>query len=821
MTASAHAIQGLDAKLRTALDAACARIAPTWPLDQFIAVNPLWGYIDRPVPAAASELAALGGSRMLMPRAWFRERWNAGEFGRDDLLESITRNGSDRRVDELIALLEQDEPPAPRRARVTDVADAGRNVLRDVAWCDFVTHNVSQFCAAYFDEGQAQLGPQRSGLYATWSRQAAHDHSPRLLMGTKDFTARARELPSDPMRLIAEATTALGIEDGQLDAYFNSLLLSVGGWAAWCAYRRWQARLAGDDDDAIEQLLAIRIAWELILLRGAGDATIDARWQAAMRAWPQHDLDAARSQEKDWLLQRALEIAYQRDVCTRLTSHPASAEANGDAAAVPDVQAAFCIDVRSEVFRRALEACSPRIRTFGFAGFFGLPIDYRPLGAPAARPQLPGLLAPALQATDHGGDAALTTRRAGRLDFDLAWKRFKSAATSGFSFVETIGPFYAAKLVTDAAGRSRPVPHHEGAGLSSQERRTLKPRLECVAGGGDLAPEARIDLAANILAAMSLTKNFARLVLLAGHGSETVNNPHAAGLDCGACCGQTGEVNARVLAALLNDARVRNGLRSRGVEVPADTHFLAALHNTTTDEVLLYETEDLPTSHRDDLARLREWLQAAGDRARAERAANLGLAAQPTATLQASIAKRAKDWSQVRPEWGLANCAAFVVAPRERTRAVNLDGRSFLHDYRWRDDRGFGILELIMTAPMVVTHWINMQYYASTVDNRRYGSGNKVLHNVVGGHIGVFEGNGGDLRIGLPMQSLHDGQRWMHTPLRLSVFIEAPAAAMEDVLTRHAHVRQLVVNEWLYLFRIDDEGAIFLYRNGAWERRAG
>ena len=55
----------------------------------------------------------------------------------------------------------------------------------------------------------------------------------------------------------------------------------------------------------------------------------------------------------------------------------------------------------------------------------------------------------------------------------------------------------------------------------------------------------------------------------------------------------------------------------------------------------------------------------------------------------------------------------------------------------------------------------------SVADNRRFGSGNKVLHNIVGGAIGVLEGNGGDLRVGLPMQSLHNGRAWMHEPLRL------------------------------------------------------
>jgi uncharacterized protein YbcC (UPF0753/DUF2309 family) len=177
----------------------------------------------------------------------------------------------------------------------------------------------------------------------------------------------------------------------------------------------------------------------------------------------------------------------------------------------------------------------------------------------------------------------------------------------------------------------------------------------------------------------------------------------------------------------------------------------------------------------------------------------------------------------VRPEWGLAGCAAFVVAPRSRSQHMNLGGRSFLHDYRWERDPGFKVLELIMTAPMVVTNWINMQYYASTVDNKLYGSGDKVLHNVVGGNVGVFEGNGGDLRIGLPMQSIHDGEHFVHTPLRLSVFIEAPRQEIDAIIGQHAVVKRLIDNEWLHLFHIEPAGTtVSRYRpGGAWQEVKG
>ncbi len=319
---------------------------------------------------------------------------------------------------------------------------------------------------------------------------------------------------------------------------------------------------------------------------------------------------------------------------------------------------------------------------------------------------------------------------------------------------------------------------------------------------------------------MSMTGNFARLVLLAGHGASTVNNPHASGLDCGACGGHTGEANARVAAAVLNDARVRAGLSDRGVHVPQDTWFVAALHDTTTDEVKLFDADKAPETHRDEIGDLEDWLAAAALLARMERAQLLGLEAG--ARIDAHVLARSRDWSQVRPEWGLAGNAAFIAAPRERTAGLDLGGRAFLHSYDCEKDADFSVLELIMTAPMIVASWINLQYYGSTVNNKSFGSGDKTLHNVVG-QLGVLEGNAGDLKVGLPLQSVHDGKRFVHQPLRLNVFIEAPKEAMDAVIEKHARVRELVDNGWLHLFSLADAGAtIRRYRGvGRWEAVRG
>ncbi|HBE67737.1 MAG TPA: DUF2309 domain-containing protein, partial [Planctomycetaceae bacterium] len=184
---------------------------------------------------------------------------------------------------------------------------------------------------------------------------------------------------------------------------------------------------------------------------------------------------------------------------------------------------------------------------------------------------------------------------------------------------------------------------------------------------------------------------------------------------------------------------------------------------------------------------------------RAERAVRFGEGIDGEQLLE-----RSRDWSQVRPEWGLAGNAAMIVAPRERTKPLRLGGRVFLHSYDYQKDQDFSTLELIMTAPMVVANWINMQYFASTVDNSTYGCGNKALHNVVGG-IGVLEGNSGDLRTGLPIQSLSGGEGLQHEPVRLQVFIDAPAEEIQAVVMRHDHVHDLVTNGWLHLFCIQGQ----------------
>ena len=791
------------------------RIAPTWPLDQFIAVNPYWGFRDQPIIEATRQLRYLSGSPLLMPRKFYQQQLALGELRREHLQDALTAESSPYSVEDLLEHVHRIGTYG-QLPLVTDLVDQQRDLLHGMSVHDFVIHNVSQHCAAYFDQLQAVWRPApKSGLYSDWLRHATADYSPRLLMGLKGIRSSAYRLPHDPIELISTVLQGMHLSEGCWDQYLTALLLSINGWASWCANRRWQANLSAQQDDSMVHLLAIRLAWEWLLLKGQYADRIDTHWSSL---WEKnHTSPAARKDDElDWLLQGALERAYQKPLCASLvqTLKPVSRPV----AARSAVQAVFCIDVRSEVFRRALEANGAEIQTLGFAGFFGLPISYEPLGTRMSRPQLPGLLAPSLCVTEHSNsqqkDQILARRRGRRLQAGQVWKSFSSFASSTFSFVECFGLTYMGKLWKATLPTYKVTHRTDEAGFSPEERLHLRPELQ------NIPLRQKCDLAGGVLKGMSLMEDFARIVLLAGHGSRSANNAHASGLDCGACCGQTGEVNARALAALLNQVEVRAGLVERGIVIPEDTWFVAALHNTTTDGTELFDLDLIPPTHAGDLVQIRTWLNAAGDRARAERAMSLGLnGSSSPSSLQEALQGRANDWSQVRPEWGLANNASFIVAPRSRTRTIDLKGRAFLHEYDAAIDIDFSILEAIMTAPMLVTNWINMQYYASTVDNLAFGSGNKVLHNVVGGRLGVFEGNGGDLRIGLPIQSLQDGKRLVHMPLRLSVFIEAPQPAIAAIIDKHQVVKELVNNAWLHVFQIEPVGgSVFRYVHGVWQR---
>ncbi|MCH9268873.1 YbcC family protein [Pantoea ananatis] len=826
LTQSARNADSRQAAIEQACHRACQAIAPAWPLDRAIAVNPHWARIGMPVRRVAARMAALGGIQVFPPRDRQMQAWREGRISVADLTQALQQlpeaQAAGLTVEQCTQALQAGSLQV-QLPLLIDVLDNDPHRHKRLSWRQAITHQVSQTCAAYFDEHQASWQPERQqGLYAFWLDTLKHDHGIGLLMGLPNIRQAIKTLPDNAMDAGGWVIERLGLPETVWADYLESVLLTVNGWASWCAYLGWQAGLAGGKDAHLRELLAIRLAWGIILLECKDDAATRQAFASLQQAWAQapHVLEETEyALRVDEVWQLALEIGYQRELAHRL----ATAKGQDVDAEAIEVQAAFCIDVRSEPLRRALEAASPGVHTLGCAGFFGLPVAYTPLATQARRPQLPGLLAPSIDVNDRIVSANSTPSRADtalqnaasrsrQARFAMAdqWNAVSHWPGAAFSFVEAVGLGYSVKLVKGLLPGKKARARDDLAGLAARYRAICRPQLV------GLNTEAKVKLAAGVLHAMGLAQRLAPTVLLVGHGSQSANNAHAAALDCGACCGQTGEVNARSLAQLLNEPAVRQGLKLQGVDVPDSTAFVAALHNTTTDEIEWFDLDLLPQAARARCERIQPIFHQACDQVRRERAPGLQLDPQAREdVLLGQLRRRANDGAQTRPEWGLAGNAAFLIAPRHRSRGVVLSGRSFLHDYDASQDVDGSLLEGLMTAPMLVTHWINWQYHASTCDPQRLGSGNKVLHNVVGGRIGVFEGNGGDLRIGLSRQSLHDGERWMHEPLRLTVVIDAPQTAIEAVIGKHEIIRQLLDNGWLHLWRFEAAG-LARYARGCW-----
>ena len=579
----------------------------------------------------------------------------------------------------------------------------------------------------------------------------------------------------------------------------------------------------------------------------------------------------------------------------------------------PLSQSIFCIDVRSECFRRQLEEIGGN-ETFGFAGFFGVPICYQGFSSEQQTDQCPVLLKPKHVVKEipraSQGKAAekfLEGQQIAKAGHTLLHD-LKENVVTPYVMVEAIGWFFGFKLFGQTlkpkwfkkamswikgsiaipirttltvdkiqreeayemvAAKHRAaiyrlftekydrqgatVPHDQVERLrkltlnqipsDSNENeelfrllkwnasdleqfilalrkdfnlheRDLDYQIQEITQTGFTISE-QVNYVETALRLLGFTKTFARLVLFCGHGSTSDNNPYESALDCGACGGNHGVSNARALAVMANNPQVRQRLAERGITIPSDTHFLPGQHDTVTDEVELYDLEEVPATHRKDLLRLQHDLQEACEKNSRERLARFpDVPAIKEIDKASPLTKvRSMDWSQVRPEWGLSGHTAFIMGRRSLSQGINFEGRTFLHSYDYTQDPDGKYLEIIMTAPMIVTNWINMEHYFSTVDPVVYGAGSKVYHNVVG-NIGVMYGSESDLCVGLPIQTIFDGDNPYHDPMRLFAIIEAPLERIASIVGRHEILQRLTGNRWINLVAIDpDTKKFFLFRS--------
>ncbi len=664
-----------------------------------------------------------------------------------------------------------------------------------------VNRELIKWCSTYFDEGQATIPMPvgDSGFYDAFRILAPFDARLSQHVGA---TKLLENLPESPEVAIRECLDDLAISLEQTEEFIRQSLAALPGWSG---YVKWKEQWQNPPQNAKRRATLVEyVAVRLILTR---------------ILWPEAQVNLSSTAPLPSFLSElpVAEQQFRKELLGQLV--PNAQNMTRDQSSRPDAQLVFCIDVRSEPFRRAIEA-QGHYQTLGFAGFFGLPVQVKNFDDDHPHDSCPVLLKPSMticeEAVDSTDACCLAQHDRGRSILKAPasfyeWLKYNFATP--FALVEMLGPWLGLKMMARTF-----IPSRLSA-WSESVRNQLMPKVPTEPKLAGMTLNQQSDFGESALRLMGLTENLAPFIVLCGHGSTTTNNAYGSALDCGACGGNPGGGNARILAAILNNSSVREMLAQRGLPIPGDTVFVAAEHDTTTDHVELFQSQSLTEHHQQRLERLAADLANARLLNTASRTRTFGLTMRNNELAVQETVRRSADWAEVRPEWGLAKNAAFIVGPRELTQSIDLKGRCFLHSYDWKADQTGKFLTTILTAPMVVAQWINSQYLFSTLNNVAYGAGSKVTQNVTG-KLGMMQGNASDLMHGLSLQSVYsaDGERY-HEPLRLSTVVYAPRSSISDIIAAQDVLQKLFGHGWVTMVCIDpaDNNAYVLNRQLQWE----
>lgn len=694
---------------------------------------------------------------------------------------------------------------------------------------NILDHYVIKWCKLFLDDSQAgwTMPNREEGFYRAWQRLTQYD--PAL---SKKQRESLKGWPQEAHLALQEALFALEIPKSEIQTYLEGHLLSLPGWAGMML---WRSRQSSHEHTLLTEYLAVRISMEWALIKPYlplinqrsekkvsiapllaswihwGDLTIE-EWSKMPAAEQNEYLSFAYSFDEKLRRKIWLE-AWEKTHTDRLSQKIISkqCETNDKKSAI--AQFAFCIDVRSEPFRRQLEKEGP-FETVGVAGFFGLPIATSELGNNHSHSSLPVILKPRHKIKEFADENELKSyqqRKQAVNSLSYTFKMMKQNVLSSLLLPELSGPWLSLQMLARSfvpRGADRFIRELREAWLRKPNT-TLSlnhdhNKEEEIPVG--FSEDEKVNYARQALKMMGLTKNFAPLVVICGHGSKSTNNPYAAALDCGACGGAAGGFNARVLAALCNLPTVREELSSEGIKIPDDTVFVAAEHITSVDELHWIYVPELSKAAQEAFNCIEAIMPKVSHKANEVRLTQLPNIQSKIKNPKAEAHRFAEDWSEIRPEWGLARNAAFIIGQRELTRDCDLEGRAFLHNYDWKQDESGDLLANIIAGPGTVTQWINLQYYASTVAPHFYGSGNKATQTVTAG-LGVMQGNASDLLAGLPWQSvMQSDHEAYHSPLRLLIVIQAPRKYVKRLLNNDSAFREKVQNGWVRLASIDPEG---------------
>jgi len=739
---------------------AASTIGKTWPLYAFVTSNPLSGYEQKPFLKAVESARNFSQGSYLPNVSVLKRAIEKNEINLGVLEELLIAEGFYNSASFYLNQLDAE--------KTEDI----KNPTQEL------DQTMTKWLAAFLDEGMAEweMPFKSEGFFNAWKKLSVYDEQFKSI----------NKIAENPENAIAEAL--LGFREMDYEDIFAYHINALAGWTGYIKYRSetdslWQQKypITLIDYLAVRLIIAKHIKTEI---------------------FPIIIEDKSEMTKIKYLFLKAWESTWQIELKGILKENSIIASNKHSENRLPDAQMVFCIDTRSEMIRRHIEE-KANYETFGYAGFFGIAMDYEDLITGISRKSCPPIVGSAYKVTEVaqlGKSQELTKYQLKKADLKFKnyfLNRLKSMLPSAFGYVEGSGLVYGISLLSRSLFPGFLYKIETKNALTHEN--ICEPKLnhnhDLTEQKDNIPFNQKVEIVKSAFDAMGWTQ-FAPLVVFVGHGSHTKNNAFGSSLDCGACAASPGRHNARMLAKLANEKEVREVLKSNHqINITKNTVFLGAEHNTTTDGITLFDSE-VPSSHLKLIENLKSDLNKIQETTSSERR---GL---KNGAIKLSYQK-ANNWAETRPEWGLAKNAAFIIGPRSLSKHVNLGSRCFLQSYDWNLDAEGAALEGIMQGPMVVTQWINNHYYFATVDNEKFGGGSKITHNVTG-KFGVVQGNGGDLKRGIPLQSVKASDDEMyHQPLRLSVVIEAPIQRVEKILNKNPHLKSLLDNEWIYLLVMD------------------
>ncbi|MCQ8106279.1 DUF2309 domain-containing protein [Methylomonas sp. SURF-2] len=788
------------------------------PIKDFIHHNTLHAVQHFPFHDGVAVAAKVFGARSYLPIEDYQSRFREGRISQAAIDWAIAQSGcSEERAEQLrLELFAAD--PESHLPPISLANDGIRNAWLNHLELDMnaLVHPVMfRLLSNFLDQGISRWVLPKDG-------ESFWDCVLRLTLNSliplyPFHQAHVREmLNQGPEQVIMHCLRRI-VGDEQLYAqYLLEVLLAHPGWSGMVRIIETNPRsLLVPRNISLKQLLAVELACELAFVdkkKGSHFLRIDQLPELA--AIPLFD-EAHLTPEvplKMRVWHEAMEWSLHSELLLALGEQPVV----GTVGPIPEVQAIFCIDDRECSLRRYLEEVNPAIETLGAPGFFGIDFLYQGLDDVYPVAQCPTVVKPRHLITESA-----TRPRPERKDprQELGKMHFSAHSLArGWVYTQTLGLVYAARLAWSVFKPAKKLPgirtlsEVEAHGHLHLLRENDAPNAEGYLLGFSLSEMA--EKVGGQLRSIGLVKNFAPLVMVVAHGSSSVNNPHFAAYDCGACAGKPGAPNARAFAWMANHGGVRAILREQGIDIPATTRFAAAMHNTSRDEMVYFDQSSLDKDSHAALQNFQHAVHKALQRNARERCRwfELGPQTPDNELAHKHVLERSASIFEPRPEYNHSNNLYCIVGRRSLTRHLFMDRRAFLQSYDPDIDQDGGILARVLSAAIPVCGGINLEYLFSRIDNSVYGAGTKLPHNVIG-LLGVANGVEGDLRTGLPSQMIE-----VHEPARLLLVVEQRLDVVDRALAKLGHLLEWLENDWVRFAVCDPQSRVLnLYRKQGWQ----